>query len=78
MAITYIWNIDLLETKPTDGDLIDVVAVAHWSVTGTDEATGIKVTNRGTASFGAASADNFTAFNSLTQQTKLSKLYKKE
>jgi len=69
MAITYTWNFNPLETKPTEGDLSDVVTTIHWQLHGTDDETNASSSSIGTVSVGAADPDNFTAFADLTEAT---------
>jgi hypothetical protein len=69
MANTYKWEFVQLDTAPTEGSLSDVVKSIHWRITGVSDA---KTPNNNTliygeATIGAADADNFTAFNSLTE-----------
>jgi len=69
MANTYTWNFEQLDTAPTEGSLSDVVKSIHWRITGVSDA---KTPNNftsiyGQATIGAANADIFTAFNSLTE-----------
>jgi len=68
MAITYTWRIDPLEIKPTDGSLTDVVCVAHWQLTGVDDATQIETSLYGKATFASADVNNFTAYDNLTEE----------
>ena len=69
MANAYTWNFVQLDTAPTEGSLSDVVKSIHWRITGVSD---VKTPNNiastyGQAIIGAADADNFTAFNSLTE-----------
>lgn len=69
MANTYTWQFVQLDTAPTEGSLSDVVKSIHWRITGVSDA---KTPNNvaevyGQAIIGAANADSFTAFNSLTE-----------
>jgi hypothetical protein len=69
MANTYTWNFEQLDTAPTEDSLSDVVKSIHWRITGVSDA---KTPNNtastyGQAIIGAADADSFTAFNSLTE-----------
>jgi hypothetical protein len=69
MANTYTWNFAQLDTAPTEGSLSDVVKSIHWRITGvSDTRTPNNVAEvYGQANIGAADADSFTAFNSLTE-----------
>ena len=69
MANTYTWDFPQLDTAPTEGSLSDVVKSIHWRINGVSDA---KTPNNSTsiygqATIGAANADSFTAFNSLTE-----------
>jgi hypothetical protein len=69
MANTYTWSFKQLDTAPTEGSLSDVVKSIHWRITGVSDT---KTPNNvaevyGQANIGAADADSFTAFNSLTE-----------
>ena len=69
MANAYTWNFVQLDTAPTEGSLSDVVKSIHWVINGVSDA---KTPNNSTsiygqATIGAADADSFTAFNSLTK-----------
>ena len=69
MANTYTWEFVQLDTAPTEGSLSDVVKSIHWRITGvSDTRTPNNSTSMyGQATIGAANADSFTAFNSLTK-----------
>ena len=69
MANTYTWEFVQLDTAPTEGSLSDVVKSIHWRITGvSDTRTPNNSTSiYGQANIGAADADSFTAFNSLTK-----------
>jgi hypothetical protein len=73
MANTYNWTFPQLDTAPSEGGLTDVVKTIHWRLSATSEtetnAEGVplSVSAYGTAAAGEADADNFTAFDSLTQ-----------
>ena len=73
MANTYTWEFVQLDTAPTEGSLSDVVKSIHWRITGvTDDYNALGGTGHissiyGQATIGAADADSFTAFNSLTE-----------
>jgi len=69
MANTYTWQFVQLDTTPTEGSLSDVVKSIHWRITGvSDTRTPNNSTSiYGQATIGAADADSFTAFNSLTK-----------
>ena len=69
MANTYTWNFEQLDTAPSEGSLSDVVKSIHWRITGVSDASSPNNSTSiyGQANIGAADADNFTAFNSLTK-----------
>jgi len=69
MANTYTWEFVQLDTAPTEGSLSDVVKSIHWRINGvSDTRTPNNSTSiYGQATIGAADADSFTAFNSLTK-----------
>jgi len=69
MANTYTWQFVQLDTAPTEGSLSDVVKSIHWRMNGvSDTRTPNNTTSiYGQATIGAANADSFTAFNSLTE-----------
>ena len=69
MANTYTWNFEQLDTAPTEGSLSDVVKSIHWRITGVSDASSPNNSTSiyGQATIGAADADKFTAFNSLTK-----------
>lgn len=69
MANTYTWQFVQLDTAPTEGSLSDVVKSIHWRISGVSDT---KTPNNSTsiygqATIGAANADSFTGFNSLTE-----------
>ena len=69
MANTYTWEFVQLDTAPTEGSLNDVVKSIHWRITGVSDASSPNNSTSiyGQANIGDADADNFTAFNSLTE-----------
>ena len=69
MANTYTWNFEQLDTAPSEGSLSDVVKSIHWRITGVSDASSPNNSTSiyGQANIGAADADSFTAFNSLTK-----------
>jgi hypothetical protein len=69
MANTYTWEFVQLDTAPSEGSLSDVVKSIHWRINGvSDTRTPNNSTSiYGQATIGAADADSFTAFNSLTK-----------
>ena len=69
MANTYTWEFVQLDTAPTEGSLSDVVKSIHWRINGVSDAKNPNNSTSmyGQATIGAANADSFTAFNSLTK-----------
>jgi hypothetical protein len=74
MMATYTWDFPQIDTAPSEGDLTDVAKAIHWRLTAThdsatnDEGAPLSVSAYGSAGVGEANADNFTAFDSLTQE----------
>lgn len=73
MANTYTWQINALDTNPTQGDLADVVYNIHWGLLATSDqadADGNAYTadSIGTQTVPAPTGEGFTAFEDLTQE----------
>jgi hypothetical protein len=73
MANTYTWQINALDTKPTQEDLADVVYNIHWGLVATSDQTdadGNTYTaySIGTQTVPAPTSEGFTAFEDLTQE----------
>ena len=73
MANTYSWQINALDTYPSQESLTDVVYNIHWGLTaesGQTDADGNAYTasSIGTQIVAAADADDYTAFENLTQE----------
>ena len=73
MANTYTWQINALDTNPTQGELADVVYNIHWGLTATSEEVNgdgnpYTATSIGTQSVAAPDGESFTAFEDLTQE----------
>jgi hypothetical protein len=68
MAITYNWVINQMDTKPQEGQLMDVVVVVHWTRTAEQYVGGepINVSSYGTMGCATPSATDFTAYPDLT------------
>jgi len=65
MATTYTWNVNTMDTAPSEDGLANVVKVVHWRLmanNGTHTAE-----TYSTVSLDAPSSDAFTAFNDLTE-----------
>ena len=72
MANTYSWQINALDTYPSQDSLTDVVYNIHWGLTATsdqNDAGGNAYTANsiGTQTIAAPDAEDFTAFEDLTQ-----------
>jgi len=65
MATTYQWVINQMDTKPQEGQLLDVVIVVHWTRLATQGE--IVVSSYGTMGCETPSATDFTAYPNLTQ-----------
>ena len=73
MANTYSWQINALDTYPSQEDLTDVVYNIHWGLTATSDQTDADgnayiANSIGTQTVGAPDADDYTAFEDLTQE----------
>jgi hypothetical protein len=73
MANTYSWQINALDTYPSQDSLTDVVYNIHWGLTATSDQTDADgnvytADSIGTQTVGAPNADGFTAFDDLTQE----------
>lgn len=67
MTITYTWNFDPLETKPSEDGLSDVVKTVHWQLHGVDDETGNTGRTIGAQSLSSPDSDEFVLFEDLTQ-----------
>jgi len=73
MANTYNWDFPQIDTAPSEGDLTNVAKTIHWRMSAVsdtetdDEGNALSVSAYGTASAGEVDADNFIAFDDLTQ-----------
>lgn len=73
MANTYTWQINALDTNPTQGDLTNVVYNIHWNLIATSDQTdsggnAYTADSIGTQAISAPDGENFTAFEDLTQE----------
>ena len=66
MANTFDWVIVQLDTKPQDGDLMDVVSVVHWRRKATDGEHHVE--SYGAMACPTPSETDFTAYPDLTQE----------
>jgi hypothetical protein len=68
MATTFAWVINQMDTKPQEGQLIDVVVTVHWTRTAEQFVGGepINVSSYGTMGCTTPSATDFTAYPDLT------------
>ena len=72
MANTYSWSINALDTYPSQDGLTDVVYNIHWGLTATSDqndadANVYTANSIGTQTIAAPDAEDFTAFEDLTQ-----------
>jgi len=72
MANTYSWQINALDTYPSQENLADVVYNVHWGLTAASDQTNADgnaytVNSIGTQTVTAPDADDYTAFEDLTQ-----------
>ena len=65
MATQFAWVINQMDTKPQEGNLLDVVVVVHWTRTAQDG--DINVSSYGTMGCETPSETDFTAYPDLTQ-----------
>ena len=73
MANTYSWQINALDTYPSQEDLTDVVYNIHWGLTATSDQTdadgnAYMASSIGTQTVEAPDATDYTAFEDLTQE----------
>lgn len=73
MANTYSWQINALDTYPSQESLTDVVYNIHWGLTAESDQTdadgnAYTASSIGTQTVAAADADDYTAFEDLTQE----------
>ena len=68
MSTTYNWVINQMDTKPQEGQLMDVVVTVHWTRTAEQFVGGepINVSSYGTMGCTTPSATDFTAYPDLT------------
>jgi hypothetical protein len=68
MSTTYNWVINQLDTKPQEGQLMDIVVVVHWTRTAEQYVGGepINVSSYGTMACTTPSSTDFTAYPDLT------------
>lgn len=73
MANTYTWQINALDTNPTQGDLANVVYNIHWGLVAASDQTDANgnaytADSIGTQTVPAPTGEDFTAFEDLTQE----------
>ena len=73
MANTYTWQINALDTNPTQGDLANVVYNIHWGLVAASDQTDANgnaytADSIGTQTIPAPTGEDFTAFEDLTQE----------
>jgi hypothetical protein len=66
---TYIWNVNQMDTVPSEDGLSDVVVVAHWQCMGTSGDYFAQV--YGTCTFTLDTSKEFIPYDSLTLQEVL-------
>jgi hypothetical protein len=66
MSTNYQWQIVQLDTKPKEGELLDVVICVHWVRTAQDGE--INVSSYGTMGCTTPSSTDFTAYPDLTYE----------
>ena len=66
MSVNYQWQIVQLDTKPKEGELLDVVICVHWTRTAQDGE--INVSCYGTMGCTTPSSTDFTAYPDLTYE----------
>lgn len=67
MAIDYEWVFSQFDTKPTQGDLVDVVSIIHWRLNAVDE-TGTSATIYGTVTLGDPGQSDFVPYDQITKE----------
>jgi len=70
MSTTYTWNVNTMDTAPSQDGLSDVVKVIHWRLTASDGVNSVDTYS--TVSLDAPDASNFTAFDTLTEAQVIS------
>lgn len=65
MATVYTWNVNTMDTAPSEDGLSDVVKVIHWRFSATNGTHTAETYS--TLSLEAPDAENFTAFADLTE-----------
>ena len=70
MAITYTWDVKTMDTAVSEDGLSDVVKIIHWRYTAQEET--YFATVYGTIGVDAPNPDQFTPFDSLTEEQVIS------
>ena len=73
LNMNFIWKIEQLFVKKTEGSFSDVVVTANWNCLGSDGT--YSATNAGCTEFSAPSTPNFTPYEDLTQDQVLGWCY---
>jgi hypothetical protein len=70
MATQFAWVVNQMDTKPQEGQLMDVVVVVHWTRTAEQYVGGepINVSSYGTMGCTTPSSTDFTAYPDLTYE----------
>lgn len=71
MTIDYEWIFTQFDTKPREGDLVDVVSVIHWRLNATDD-TGASATNYGTVTLSDPDQSGFVPYDQITKDLTIS------
>ena len=67
MAISYEWRFENIEVS-TAAEPADAAEVLHWRLVATDDTDGITANVYGSVTLGPLDADNFIAFDDITNQ----------
>jgi hypothetical protein len=70
MATVYTWNVNTMDTAPSEDGLSDVVKVIHWRLSAYDGTH--TADTYSTLSLEAANSESFTAFADLTEAQVIS------
>jgi len=66
MSITYTWNVNTMDTAPSQDGLSNVVKVIHWRLNANDGTH--YVDSYSTVSLDTPDSENFTDFSDLTEE----------
>jgi hypothetical protein len=65
MSTTYTWNVNTMDTAPSENQLANVVKVIHWRLSAKNETHITEIYS--TVSLEAPNSENFIAFENLTE-----------